>query len=175
MKKFTNSIFIIVFATVAAGLYGAAHNQISYTISPEYFTNIKFAQFGWLLVGFGDRVNAGLIGFSAACWFGTICGTLIAFRMRHIEDRQRFIRFAFFRLVLVLITSALVAFGVSFYSYSQDASALLAYWQHTSTHYRIKEPLSFAVVAQMHRMSYVGGVIGMLWLLLPAKKLKAHR
>jgi hypothetical protein len=29
---------------VLAGLYGIAHDQVTYSISPEYFTPLKFAQ-----------------------------------------------------------------------------------------------------------------------------------
>ena len=43
---------IAALGAVLAGCYGALHDQISYTISPEYFTKVKFEQFryadfGW--------------------------------------------------------------------------------------------------------------------------------
>jgi len=169
LNQCARSILILILAALAAGLYGAIHDQISYTISPEYFTHIKFKQFAWLHVDFGTRFNVGLIGFVATCWFGAICGILVAYRLRNIEARHLLIRFACFRLSLVLATSALIAFGMSFYSYTQEAATLMAHWQRTAEHYMINDALPFAIVAQMHRMSYVGGVIGMLWLLLPVK------
>jgi hypothetical protein len=163
LNQCARSISIFILAALAAGLYGAIHDQISYTISPEYFTHIKFKQFAWLHVDFGTRTNVGLIGFVA------ICGILVAYRLRNIEARHLLIRFACLRLGLVLATSALVASGMSFYSYAQEAKTLVAHWQHTAEHYMISDPLPFAIVAQMHRMSYVGGAIGMFWLLLPVK------
>ena len=36
---------LLAVACVIAGLYGALHNQISYTVSPEYFHANKFHQF----------------------------------------------------------------------------------------------------------------------------------
>jgi hypothetical protein len=38
------SLFLI--ACLLSGAYGAIHNQVSYTVSPEYFTKFKFVQFG---------------------------------------------------------------------------------------------------------------------------------
>jgi len=169
LHQFARSILFVILAALAAGLYGVLHDQISYTISPEYFTHIKFKQFAWLQVEFGNRTNVGLIGFVATCWFGAICGIIVAYRLRNVEARHLIIRIASVRLGLVLVTSALAAFGMSFYSCTREAALLVAHWQHTAEHYMISDPLSFAVVAQMHRMSYVGGVIGMLWLLLPVK------
>jgi hypothetical protein len=169
LNQCARSISIVILAALSAGLYGAIHDQISYTISPEYYTHIKFKQFAWLHVDLGTRANVGLIGFVATCWFGAICGILVAYRLRNIEARHLLIRFACLRLGLVLATSALVASGMSFYSYAQEAETLVAHWQHTAEQYMISDPLPFAIVAQMHRMSYVGGVIGMFWLLLPVK------
>lgn len=49
-----------------AGVYGIVHDQITYSISPEYFTRMKFAQFHiyesalpepWLLAMIGFRAS----------------------------------------------------------------------------------------------------------------------
>jgi hypothetical protein len=36
---------LAVMGALIAGAYGILHDQISYTISPEYFTKLKFEQF----------------------------------------------------------------------------------------------------------------------------------
>ncbi len=46
MKKFFLFVFLVFFAILLSGLYGIIHDQISYTVSPEYFTKFKFQQFG---------------------------------------------------------------------------------------------------------------------------------
>jgi hypothetical protein len=38
---------IALLGAVVAGGYGAAHDQASYAISPEYFTKLKFRQFAY--------------------------------------------------------------------------------------------------------------------------------
>ena len=46
VKKLIVYGLLVVIAVLFAGLYGVVHNQISYTVSPEYFTKFKFRQFG---------------------------------------------------------------------------------------------------------------------------------
>ena len=38
----------VLLAPLAAGLFGILHNQLSYTVAPEYFTQFKFIQFRML-------------------------------------------------------------------------------------------------------------------------------
>ena len=44
--------------SLLAGLYGIGHDQLTYSISPEYFTKMKFEQFHYADFGFGNRVFA---------------------------------------------------------------------------------------------------------------------
>jgi len=57
-----------------AGVFGAVHDQITYSISPEYFTRLKFAQFHYADFGLPPRVFVGEIGFLASWWVGFIAG-----------------------------------------------------------------------------------------------------
>lgn len=51
MKKFLILILIILIAPIIGGLYGILHDQLTYTISPEYYTKFKFYQFGLMDLG----------------------------------------------------------------------------------------------------------------------------
>ena len=42
MSKLAWIPVLFLVACLFAGIYGALHNQISYTVSPEYFTQFKF-------------------------------------------------------------------------------------------------------------------------------------
>jgi len=68
MKKFSVYVLLILTAIMLAGVYGAIHNQISCTVSSEYFTKFKFRQFGLVDVNLPDRVRASFVGF-IACLF----------------------------------------------------------------------------------------------------------
>ena len=45
MRKILNFFLIILASILIAGIYGILHDQITYTISYEYFTLFKFEQF----------------------------------------------------------------------------------------------------------------------------------
>ena len=51
--------------SLLAGVYGIIHDQITYSISPEYFTRLKFSQFHYADFGFPPRVFVAEIGFLA--------------------------------------------------------------------------------------------------------------
>jgi hypothetical protein len=67
MRKILN-FFLIIFASIfIAGVYGIFHDQITYTISFEYYTLFKFEQFGMNEWGISsERVKAGIVGFLAS-------------------------------------------------------------------------------------------------------------
>jgi len=65
-------------ATLLAGLYGSLHDQVSYSISPEYFERMKFHQFRYADFGLPPRLFAAEIGFLATWWVGLIAGWLLA-------------------------------------------------------------------------------------------------
>jgi hypothetical protein len=64
------------FACLLAGLFGALHNQISFTISHEYFTRFKFIQFR-IPSTVPPRVGASIVGWLAAWWMGAPLATLL--------------------------------------------------------------------------------------------------
>ena len=61
-------VFLLAMAVLPliAGLYGALHDQLSFTIAPEYFTRFKYDQFGFEPAWFGGhRPTVAVIGFLA--------------------------------------------------------------------------------------------------------------
>ena len=63
LKKLIVYFSLVFLAIALAGLYGMLHNQISYTVSPEYFAKFKFYQFGRVVSPVPERVRASIIGF----------------------------------------------------------------------------------------------------------------
>src|SRR5205814_10033702 len=64
---------LLIAACLTAGLYGALHNQISYTVSPDYFHAFKFHQFG-IPEQLRGRVGASIVGWHASWWMGLFIG-----------------------------------------------------------------------------------------------------
>src|SRR6266404_8803101 len=91
MKKLLIYVLLVVLAVAVAGFYGIIHNQISYTVSPEYFTKFKFRQFGFVDMQLPERVRASMVGFLASWWMGIPIGLLVgAAGFIHKEYRQMF-------------------------------------------------------------------------------------
>jgi hypothetical protein len=62
-----------VVACLVAGLYCALHNQISYTISADYFHGVTVHQFDIPATMHG-RSGAALVGWYASWWIGLLIG-----------------------------------------------------------------------------------------------------
>src|SRR5438105_15227373 len=67
-----------VIGALLAGCYGALHDQVTYSISPEYFTRLKFSQFHYANFGLPPRIFVAEIGFLASWWVGLFAGWFIA-------------------------------------------------------------------------------------------------
>lgn len=68
---------------VAATLYGILNDQITVTLSPEYFSVFKRAQFAFILEKDGwqnapTRVQSILVGTLATWWFGLLLGGVLS-------------------------------------------------------------------------------------------------
>ena len=62
---------LIVVACLAAGVHGALHNQISFTVGPAYFHDLKFDQFR-LPASLHDHWGAAIVGWRASWWMGLL-------------------------------------------------------------------------------------------------------
>ena len=77
-KKIGLLILIVIVSTILASIYGILHNQISYSISAEYFTKFKFDQIGeWLYRVQNERIAISFVGFISTWWFGLFIGLII--------------------------------------------------------------------------------------------------
>lgn len=54
------------------------HDQITYSISAEYFTKLKFHQFHYANFGFSVRVFVAEVGFLDTWWVGVFSGWFLA-------------------------------------------------------------------------------------------------
>src|SRR5438046_38428 len=78
IKRLPAMARIALLGAALAGPYGAVHDQISFSLSPEYFTKMKFLQFSWADFGWPPRVFASEVGFLATWWVGLFGGWFVA-------------------------------------------------------------------------------------------------
>ncbi|MEM0895836.1 MAG: hypothetical protein AAGJ79_03045 [Verrucomicrobiota bacterium] len=153
------SLGIGAIGSLVAGCYGIVHDQITYTLSPEYFTRFKFHQFAHANFGWGDRAFAGTIGFLATWWVGLIGGWLLGRTSARKDGTLPAMKELAPSFCLVMAASALVAFfgflyGTVRWAQSPDA------WSWWRENYGVEDLSAFARVGHIHNGSYVGGAIG---------------
>lgn len=145
-----------------SGSYGVLHDQVTYTIGPEYFHNFKFEQFAYADLGFGDRFFVAIIGFLATWWVGVIVGWILARRMIpacSLDVAQRKILLGF---LTVFVTAFLFGVGGYLYGLFRGPDADYSYWQATLQRYQVDDHFRFMCVGYIHNAGYLGGISGII-------------
>lgn len=145
-----------------AGTYGIVHDQITYSISAEYFTKLKFQQFHYANFGFPVRVFVAEVGFLATWWVGLIAGWFLA-RIAVPE----FSRAAAIRLVLrgfvMMLAFAAIGFALGYaYGLVRINTADLSGWQVVAEDRGVADLQAFVRVAYIHNAGYIGGLAGLV-------------
>jgi hypothetical protein len=147
-------------SAVAAG-YGAVHDQVSYAISPEYFTRMKFRQFAWADFGWPPRLFASEIGALATWWVGLIGGWLLArFGLAELSmhERRRHTARAFGLVFATAIVGGLIGAVVGMV----EARGDLAGWEDWRQMLDLQDLPGFVVVARLHAGGYIGALAGVV-------------
>ncbi len=158
-KKIGILILTIILTPILAGIYGLIHDQISYSISPEYFTKFKFEQFGFVEYGLDDkRTTVGIIGVWATWWIGLIIGTVNGLTGL-IQVNYKLMTKSILKATFLIFTIA-VLFGVFglIFGYLLLSNTEID-WNFPSD---LIDKKSFITVGTMHNFSYVGGFVGMI-------------
>jgi hypothetical protein len=159
MRKFAVFSTTLFICILLAGLYGIIHDQVTYTIAPEYFTKFKYNQFGFEPGWFGGhRQTVAVIGFLATWWTGHFIGLVLAlvglifkdFRsMRKAIQKAIFITFCF-----------VIAMGLFGFLYGRFILT------KTGVDWWLPENLidrgAFITVGSIHNFSYLGGLLGLV-------------
>lgn len=153
---------ITLAGALVAGCYGVLHDQITFSIGPEYFRNFKFPLFSYADLGLGDRVFVSFIGFLGTWWVGLIVGWMLARRILSTCSKKMAYRriCAGFAIVFAAAASA----GILGYLYGlwRGPDADYSAWQPALERYRVSDVWSFMRVAYIHNAGYIGGLAGLL-------------
>ena len=143
-------------ACLMAAAYGALHNQVSFTIGPDYFHHLKFAQFG-ISPGVPDRLGAALVGAFASWWMGLVIGLPLATAAMFIRapDRARMRAFGIAALVVLAVTLGLGLASLAL-PLPPEAAEMLPVPEAAP------DPDGFRRAAMLHGVSYLAGIIGLL-------------
>lgn len=167
MKKFLTLILIVIIAALAGGIYGAIHDQLTYTISPEYYTKFKFIQFELADEGpeahlSNPRLWVAAVGVMATWWMGVLIGFILGLVGLIHADWQIMLR--------VTLRAFLITMGVAFvvgiigliYGCLFLANEPAESFSNWFIPYNLIDFKSFVTVGSMHNFSYAGGFVGLV-------------
>lgn len=159
-------IAVSTLGAALTGLYGVLHDQVTYTISPEYFINFKFYQFDYADFGFHERVFVGFIGFLATWWVGFFCVWFLARRLMPAQPRDKACRQIAIGFLIFCFSGIVFSAGGYVYGLLRGPEIDYSYWGEILRRLHIKQPREFVRVAYMHNASYLGGIVGLVLALL---------
>lgn len=159
MRKFgvlTTTIFLSI---LLAGCYGMLHDQVTYSISPEYFTKFKYRQFGFDPVWFGGhRQTVAVIGFLATWWVGLAIGLILGFTALIFRDHRLMRRAITRAIAFVFLTAIVFSFAGFLWGKYRLVQTGVDWWLPSD----LRDQDSFIIVGSVHNFSYLGGVAGLL-------------
>ena len=170
LRKLPSIIAFAVLGAIIAGVYGILHDQITYSISPEYFTRFKFLQFYYTNFGWPVRWHVATIGFLATWWVGLIAGWFLG-RLAVEKLPQKEVLKAVLTGFAIIFASAIL-FGICgwlFGVFSTQGNNIHSWdgWKNSAELLNIR---SFAIVGCIHNGSYLGGLAGLILALIYISK-----
>ncbi|GAA4047595.1 hypothetical protein GCM10022409_37350 [Hymenobacter glaciei] len=167
MKKILILILIVITASLIGGIYGAIHDQLTYTISPEYYTKFKFIQFE--LVDKGQEANpasprvwVAAVGFLATWWMGVPIGLILGLvGLAHTNWQTMFsvTMKAFLVTMAVAFITGIIGLVYGCLVLANEPVESFSNWFIPDNIIDFK---GFITVGSMHNFSYAGGVIGLI-------------
>lgn len=170
MDKAGHFFLLLCLAILAAGLFGMAHNQISYSVGPDYFHQYKFAQFA-IPAEIPPRIGAAMVGWKASWWMGILIGLPTFGLGAMILPTGAALKSAGLRaIVMVLLTTSIAALGGLLFAIMTIDAEIAA---QLPLPVAANDPLGFVRAGIMHDASYLGGFAGVLlsiWIIFRAAK-----
>lgn len=161
VRQVVVSLALIGLGCVLAGVYGAVHNQVSYSIGPEYFYVIKFDQFG-IPAGLRNRVGAALVGFLASWWMGAIIGGVLV-PIALVRGRGRLDVGVLLRAYGVVVgTALLVGLCGIFVGLVLIRPEIFSPIREPGGGPYLDDPTGFYRAGLLHNASYAGWVFGIV-------------
>lgn len=160
-RAWIESIAAAGVGALVAGSYGVVHDQITYTLSEEYYTRFKFLQFVQLDPGNRPRWFATKIGLAASWWVGLITGWVIARLARRITPRPEARRAIAWGFAIAFGTAALGAIAGWAWSSLRPVPPD-GPWREFAELRGVRDFAAFRGVGCIHNGSYLGGAVGMV-------------
>lgn len=153
-------LLVSVIGALISGAYGVVHDQITYSISAEYFSKMKFEQFDYADFGWPVRWFVAEIGFLATWWVGFIGGWFLARIAFPVWPfRQAFGKVM--RGYLIMLVGGLAG-AISGYLWGRWGMDTISPWAEMAEDLGIVDVAAFTRVGYIHLAGYAGGLVGLI-------------
>jgi hypothetical protein len=149
-------IALLILAPMMAALYGFIHDQITFSISEEFFTKFRFAHYDFPHA-WHPRARAGMIGIINAWKTGIPFGIILTAVGRIHANTHKLLFYTFYTYLLTFFMSFAFAIIAEYVPVSTD----VVNFRQTLPE-NITDPIAFQRVVQINNFGYVGGIVGML-------------
>ncbi|MGR3616989.1 MAG: hypothetical protein ACU0BB_13210 [Paracoccaceae bacterium] len=159
MVKLSRYFILMGISVLAAGLFGAIHNQISYTIGPSYFHDLKFEQFG-VDPTLPPRQGVAMVGWQASWWMGPVLGFIpLTLGLVISPDAASFWRSGLRAISVVIFGTALASLSGLIFGYlTIDENVTRTISQAGA----FPADTGFLRAGTMHDFTYLGGVFSII-------------
>jgi len=128
------------------------HNQISYTVGPDYFHKLKFLQFD-IPDAYQNRLGAAFVGWQASWWMGLVIGIPIALLSLAIPSARRAWRAFVWSAFIVVVLTLVLGIASLFLNPPMERIPMPR---------TVLDPIGYGRAAMMHSASYLAGLIGLV-------------
>ena len=143
---------------LVGGIYGIIHDLITYSISKEYYTRMKFDQFSHMDIGLPRHLFAAQIGFITAGAVGLAGGWFIARTVVPVWSGHMALKKAMQAFLLMLMVA--MAVGVLGYGISLNTGISAILWNSLGVSLGVRDIPAFLQVASIHASAYLGAILG---------------
>lgn len=172
MKKFDVRKILTIFlvaamASVIAGLYGVINDQITFSISSEYYTKFKFIQFNLANENNIDKIKfprifVAIVGFLATWWFGLVLGFILGLFNLIQTSWQKLFKVSFNALLIAILVTFITGILGLFYGFFFLSHKPRSNFEEWFIPYNLENFRNFIAVGSMHNFSYIGGILGLI-------------
>ena len=167
----------LILATLAAALYGVVNDQITVSLSPEYFSVFKRHEFWWLLASWNltdasTRLQAVAVGIAATWWFGLLLGLILS--IAGVVGKEpplgttEFLRLVGLTMLVTAFCSAI--FGAAAYLLAPAIRPDASNWPFLDG---IRDVRAAFGVGWWHNGAYLGALLGTIVACYQAKRWRA--
>lgn len=168
-------VLLLGLAGLAAALFGALHNQLSYSVGPSYFEALKFPQFG-IPPDTAPRLGAALVGVQASWWMGVLVGLpAFLYGFLAVPRTKTYLAAGIGAIGLVVVLATLAALVGLVGGIAANATGLLDSWLTLPD-----GPVRSDVLRAgfMHDAAYVAGGLGLFlafWPMIRTRRIDMAR